>query len=367
MKAWQWSSSKGQLQERLTLNPEAPTQVAKNGLKRDHILIKVLSSSLNPADYKLPEGRLRLLFSLPAVPGMDFCGRVVALGSDVAAAAAAAATNMTDSTAAVTSNNDNNDNTNDPNQNHEPKISEGTIVFGVVPPFQQYGSLGEYVALPASMVGILPDGVDIDQAVTIGIAGETAHQNLLQGNLKAGDHIFINGGSSACGIYAIQIAKALGLQVTVSCSERNIEFVKGLGADEALDYTKEDLVVQLKEKGQVFDFISDMIGEPSSLYLESHHFLKPGKLFSQVTIDSPWPIVRGLLLPSFLGGGKRKWRFVVCAPNKEHLNQVASWIQNGKIKVPYDSVWDFEDVPKAFEKMRTKRARGKIVIHMSKE
>jgi NADPH:quinone reductase-like Zn-dependent oxidoreductase len=99
----------------------------------------------------------------------------------------------------------------------------------------------------------LPEGVNPDDAATIGIAGETAYRSIVP-NVQTGDRVFINGGSSGTGTFGIQIAKLLGCHVTVSCSTSAIELCKELGADEVFDYTKTDLIAELIESGKTEPF-----------------------------------------------------------------------------------------------------------------
>ncbi|KAL1983737.1 hypothetical protein VTN96DRAFT_9909 [Rasamsonia emersonii] len=333
MKAWLWTDATGGLEKNLYRSDSAtrPGQT----LHKDQVLVQVISTSLNPADYKVPEMGLvlKLAVSTPASPGLDFCGRVVATGPAVAA------------------------------EGHN-GMKPGQLVFGCLNPPLQFGALAEYVVCPSSVLVPLPEGVDPDHAATIGIAGQTSYQ-VIQPQVSEGDHVFINGGSGGCGIYAIQIAKTLGCHVTVTCSTRNIELCKDLGADEVIDYTATDVVQTLKHKGPVFSLVVDMIGTPDDLYRESHHFLLPGKPFVQVGVASMVTAADRLLRPRLLGGGQRPYQVVLFKNRQDHLRQLGEWIQQGKIRVVLDSTFEFDDAVKAFEKLRTQRARGKIVVHVS--
>jgi len=330
MQAWLWTSTSGGLEKNLRLEEAAapPGQT----LREDEVFIQVISASLNPADYKVPElGFIaHLAISTPATPGIDFCGRVIATGSAV--------------------------------QGYE----QGQLVYGCLGRPVKFGALAEYVMISVSQVALLPSGVDPDHAASIGVAAQTAYQSI-QPFVSAGDHIFINGGSGGCGIFAIQIAKILGCHVTVSCSTRNLQFCRDLGADEVIDYTSVDIAQTLKEKGQVFNLVVDHIGAPANLYQECHHFLAPGKSFVQVGADSILTFVNRLLRPSLLGGGKRWYRILIFKNDKSQLIQIGQWIREGKITVSVDSTFEFEDVVWAFKKLKTQRTRGKIVIHVSEK
>lgn len=330
MKAWFWTSTSGGLENNIRLEEAAPP--SGQTLRKDQVLIQVISAALNPADYKLPElGYLvQLTIGTPATPGIDFCGRVVATGSAV--------------------------------QGYE----QGRLVYGCLERPVKFGALAEYTVSSVSQIALLPSGVDLDHAASIGVAAQTAYQSI-QPHVRAGDHIFINGGSGGCGIFAIQFAKILGCHVTVSCSTRNIQFCRDLGADEVIDYTSVDIVQALKEKGQVFNLVVDHIASPANLYRECHHFLAPGKRFVQVGTGSLLTVLNRLLRPSLLGGGKRPYRVLMFKNVKSQLTQIGQWIHEGKVTVPVDSTFEFEDTVQAFKKLRTQRVRGKIVIHVSKK
>jgi NADPH:quinone reductase-like Zn-dependent oxidoreductase len=145
-------------------------------------LIQVHVASLNPVDYKLPELPIvgRMAFSKPATPGLDFSGKVVEAGPDC-------------------------------------HLKVGQMVYGKVEPSQAVGTLGEYIIGSKAGTIALPDGVDVEQASTLGVCGLVTYQALAP-NVKAGDRVFINGGSGGTGTFAVQIAKALGCHVTTTCS-----------------------------------------------------------------------------------------------------------------------------------------------------
>lgn len=327
MKAWLYSSTTNGLEKNLNFDASARAPAVHG----NNVLVQVLSASLNPADFKVPEMGLvarRLVIGTPASPGMDFCGRVV--GGNATA------------------------------------FSPGQLVYGCLSRPSQFGSLGEYLVASADLLAHVPEGVEVDHAAAIGIAGQTAYQSLA-GYVSAGEKVFINGGSGGCGIFAIQIAKEMGCHVTTTCSTKNVEFCRGLGADEVLDYSvEEDLVATLRERGVVFDHIVDHIGYPAPLYRESHHFLAPGKAFVQVGASAMSTFVDRLVWPGFLGGGKRKYVIFFFKNTREDLVKIGEWVQKGAVKIQLDTAFEFEDAIQAFDKLRSGRARGKIVVHVAK-
>jgi NADPH:quinone reductase-like Zn-dependent oxidoreductase len=183
--------------------------------------------------------------------------------------------------------------------------------------------------------------------------------------VKKGDKVFINGGSGGCGVYGIQIAKAIGCYVATSCSSRNVELCKSLGADQVVDYTKQKPAEALQ--GQGFDHVVDNVGNDLSLYSRSHEYTRPGAVYIQVASDlSLQSAVQGFTtkLPSFLGGGQRRREGILAQLRYDDLKQIGEWMEEGKIKAVIDQRFKFEEAPKAFEKLKTGRARGKIVVEV---
>lgn len=327
MKAWLYSSTTGGLQKNLHINPLARAPPAPQGRE---LMVEVISAALNPADLKLPElgFPMRMFIGMPATPGMDFCGRVVATG---------------------------------PLAQH---WKQGQLVFGCSARPVKFGSLAEYLLTTTENIALVPAGVKEDHAAALGVAGQTAYQSL-QPHVKSGDRVLINGGSGGCGVFAIQIAKQMGCKVTATCSTKNMELCLRVGADEVIDYTaEEDLVGTLVQRGVAFDCIVDHVGLPSALYYQCHHFLKEDGAFVQVGAVAFTTIALRALWPTFLGGGRRKYVIVGFKPDRKQLEQLGEWLEDGTIQVQLDSVHEFNDAVQAFDRLRSGHARGKIVVHV---
>jgi NADPH:quinone reductase-like Zn-dependent oxidoreductase len=340
MKAWQYTNARGCLEKNLHLT-SAATLPRPPVPGSDDVMIEVISMALNPADYELTELPLvtRLLVRKPASPGLDFCGRVVS---------------CTDGSSG---------------SSRFHALTPGELVFGRLDFPYQHGTLGQFIKAPRSGVVSLPAGVHVDQAAGISTAALTAYQSLVP-YVKNGDRVFINGGSGGVGIFAIQIAKILGCHVVVSCSGANAQLCKDLGADEVIDYTISDISQTLKSRGQVFDLLVDNVSRPYDLYKASDHFLQGKTPFIQVaaaddSLRAVWSMVPRWLLPRILGGGKHPWRLLMVQNSVEELARIGEWVREGKMKVILDSVFDFKDAPKAFERLRTHRARGKVVVNVT--
>ncbi|KAF3069867.1 Zinc-type alcohol dehydrogenase-like protein C16A3.02c [Daldinia childiae] len=333
MRAWVYTSTRGGIEKNLQLTNDAPLPFHPP-LPNDAILVKVHYSSLNPADYKFPELGLamRALVPTPASPGMDFSGVVAQLGD------------------AVNSN-----------------FRIGDKVFGRIAP-NRHGTLGEYVSARLDGCAAVPAGLSLKDASCIGTAAQTAYQCIAP-NVKPGDKIFVNGGSGGTGTFGIQIAKALGCHVTATCSAKNAELCRSLGADEIIDYTTENVSQVLKAKGQVYQLVVDNVGTPTDLHRVADHFLLPDGKFVQIggefSVANVTTVLSRQFLPSFLGGGKRKWQYLITNNTHADLEQIAKWMSEGKVKAVIDEVFQYEDVPKAFEKLRKGRTKGKIVIESS--
>lgn len=332
MRAWLYSATSGGIEKNLKLSEAIVKPVSK-----DQVLVKVHSASLNPVDYKLPEvGMLaRLAVSTPAAPGLDFSGTIAEVGDNVKAADA---------------------------------FRVGEKVFGRVPP-QQYGALAEFIAVKSSEIASLPEGVSEGDASAVGTAGLTAYQSIAP-YVKTGDKVFINGGSGGTGTFGIQIAKALGCHVTTTCSSKNVELVKRLGADEVIDYTNANVTEVMKSKGQIFNHAVDNVGRPADLYKAADQYLVPEGKFVQVgaevSVSAMSSLASRSLVPSFLGGGKRSFQVMACQTKHDDLVHIGKLMQEGKVKAIIDETFEYKDAPRAFEKLKTGRSRGNIVVNVSK-
>ena len=331
MKAWQYDSVVGGLEKNLKINDTA----AQPTIGDDEILVEVHAMALNPVDYKVTEGGMPLtLVGSQCIPGADFCGKVAKTGKKL------------------------------------DSFQIGEWVFGAKVGAISNGSLAQYISVSKESLATLPKDVRVDDAATIGIVGLTEIQ-AIKPYVKAGDKVFINGGSGGTGVYGIQIAKALGCHVTTTCSTANVELCKSLGADEVIDYKNTNIVEALAAKGQIFQLVVDNVGTPADLYKQSASYLLPNGKFVQVGASSGFAslvqIGSNFLLPGFLGGGKRSYQMLITKTSSRDLKELGVWMKEGKIKAVLDEVFDWEDAPKAFEKLKTGRSKGKIVIHVEQD
>lgn len=341
-RAWIYNNGTGGLEKSLS-RTETASPPPKSALSPNSVLVQVLYMSINPADYKLAELGLlaRPLISPPASPGMDFSGRVVLAGEAMGA------------------------------------YRPGQLVYGRVDP-NKYGTLAEYIVVKnGDGIAHVPEGLETKMAefASVGTGGLTAWQAIrpyLPDNAKDAK-IFINGGSGGVGTFAIQIGKALGCHVTATCSGANVELCRSLGADEVIDYKTQDVSQVLKSQGKVFQLVVDNIGcspaKEEDLYVAANTFMKDDGHFIQIgggaSKDMAKAMVRRSLVPGFLGGGKRRWKFITTAQSHADLESIGGLMKSGAVKAVLDEVFTFDNAPQAFEKLKTGRTKGKIVIKVA--
>ncbi|KAF9873059.1 zinc alcohol dehydrogenase [Colletotrichum karsti] len=333
MRIWQYSTLDRNLEDCLTLKEDAPIP-SKSSLRKNELLVEVISASLNPADYKVPATPVigRLMVSRPATPGMDFCGRVAGKHPSNTA------------------------------------FEEGQIVFGGLAMINQRGVLGQFIVIDGAVCAPLPKGIDPDQGASVGTAATTAYQSLMPDKLKPGAKVFINGGSGGTGTWGIQIAKALGAEVVTTCSTANVDLCRQLGADEVIDYKTEDVLTNLKARGNVFDLVIDNVGSTAGLYDNCSRYLKKGGTFvlvgvgPNVTLSGIFWTLAKQVRPTILGGGG--FYFVQQKNTTEYFQRLGKWMTEAKMKAVIDSEFAFEDVPEAYRKLREGRTKGKIVVHV---
>ncbi|KAF3048666.1 hypothetical protein E8E11_002536 [Didymella keratinophila] len=328
MKAWQYDGVP--VEKNLRIN-DAATQPTISDLE---VLVEVHAMALNPVDYKVTESAPLTALGLKCIPGADFCGKVAKTGIKV------------------------------------DSFQIGEWVFGAKVGAISNGTLGQYVSVSQDMLTSLPSGIEVEDAASVGIVGLTQYQ-AIKPNIKAGDKVFINGGSGGTGVYGIQIAKALGCHVTTTCSTGNVKLCESLGADEVIDYKNANIIETLAGKGPVFQLAVDNVGSSADLYKQSASFLVPNGKFVQVgaspSLGGFAQITSNLLVPGFLGGGKRSYQMLMTKAVPDDLKQLGVLMREGKVKAVLDEVFDWEDAPKAFEKLKTGRSKGKLVIRIKQD
>jgi len=163
----------------------------------------------------------------------------------------------------------------------------------------------------------------------------------------------------------------VGCHVTTSCSTTNIELCKSLGADRVVDYKKESVVEALLASGYRFNHAVDNVGTQKEVVWRSHEYMKPGSTYmavgGEISFASITDSLKRKLVPGFLGGLKRNVVGFWPTPKPEDLQLIGEWMNIGKVKAVIDQKFLFEEAPQAFERLKTGRARGKIVVDVALE
>lgn len=280
---------------------------------------------------------------------------------------------------------------------NESQFSNGDQVVGLISTAVQrsthQGALSQYVFLPASQLVLKPSNQSFSSAAGIPTVGQTALQALRPAGFdvlryRRGHNegttpktIFVNGGSTSVGIYTIQIAKSMGLRVVASASGRNEAFVRGLGADEFIDYTTEPPHVYLTRNSPtpLFSLVLDAAAliDPS-LYRHSEGFIDKSGMFISV---GPWPFGRGwkagllgtmkylwaVLQPGWAGGVKRSWKMITVTRRQADLQKLCEMVEAGTVRPVTDSTYDFNDVLDAYNQLMGGHVVGKVVVNVIPE
>jgi NADPH:quinone reductase-like Zn-dependent oxidoreductase len=289
------------------------------------VLIRVHAAGVNPVDWKIRRGMLRPLLWLrfPIILGFDVAGVVEEAGPGVN------------------------------------RFRPGDPVFALLHPRRHGpGGYAGYAVAPDSAVARKPDALGFEEAASLPVAALTALQSLRDlGRLPAGGSALINGASGGVGVFAVQLARALGAaRVTGVCGPNNVELVRGLGADTVIDYTREDFT---RRPGRV-DVILDAVAKSS--FGACRRILGPRGTYV-TTLPMPGALLWGALLPvaGLLGYGKRA-KFVAAHPRGSDLEFLARLADEGKLRPVIDRVFPFEQAREAHDFSATERARGKIVL-----
>lgn len=296
------------------------------------ILVQVRAASANPLDWHYLRGTPYLMrldggVRKPHDPrvGTDFAGVIAAVGAKVT------------------------------------EFKPGDEVFGV-----GNGSFGEYVLAYEKRIALKPAGIGFDQAAAIPIAAVTALQSLRdKGRLAAGQKVLINGASGGVGSFAVQIADLLGAEVTGVCSTRNIELVRGLGADHVIDYKHDDFT-----QGEArYDLIVDNVGIHG--LTDMRRVLKPQGILVLVGGGGPdagnWigPVARplkALFLSPFVD---QDMSMLLAEVTREDLTYLGGLVESGRIRTVIDRSYPLAEVPAAIRYLEEGRARGKVIIQVA--
>ena len=296
------------------------------------ILIKVRAAALNPLDWHMMRGKPYIMRAMGGALQRPKTARTV--GVDVAGVVEAVGKLVT-------------------------KFEPGDWVFGDV--FgTRCGAVAEYTCAPESKFVTKPHRLTFEQAAAVPVAGFTALQGLRdKARVRPGEKVLINGAAGGVGTFAVQIAKALGAEVTGVCGTRNVEMVRSLGADHAIDYTKEDFT----KGAERYDAILDAVGNRS--LSDMKRALKPkGACVVVAGPDGKWlgPLVRFIQAPALSPFGSQKLTPLIANPNTEDLTILREMIELGKVTPVIDRCYSFEETPAAMRYLEEGHARGKVIV-----
>lgn len=234
------------------------------------------------------------------------------------------------------------------------KFKPGDEVFGTC-----RGSFAEYVAADENNLALKPANVSFEAAAAVPIAALTALQGLRKGRIQLGQKVLIYGASGGVGMFAVQIAKSFGAEVTAVCSTRNLDMVRSIGADHVIDYTREDFI----RDGQRFDLILAVNGYRS--LFAYRRALTPTGIYV-VAGGSMAQIFQGMLLGPLVSRaeGKRLGSMGVAKVTHEDLATLAGLLEAGKIAPVIDRCYPLDDAAGAIRTLIKEHAQGKVVITM---
>ena len=304
------------------------------------VLVQVHAASVNPLDSKIRDGAFKqiLPYRLPLVLGNDVAGVVTRIGANVR------------------------------------RFKPGDEVYAR-PDKDRIGTFAEYIAMDEADVALKPSNLSMEEAASIPLVALTAWQALVEiAQLKKGRKVLIHAGSGGVGTLAIQLARHLGATVATTTSEANVDLVKSLGADIAIDYKKDSFEKRLRG----YDVVLNSLGKDT--LKKSVSVLKPGGRLISISgppdaqfakaNGSSWFLRQVVRLLSFAIRNKARrqgatYAFLFMRANGGQLSKITALIEAGAIRPVIDRVFPFEETNEALAYSETGRAKGKIVIQIT--
>ena len=304
-------------------------EIDKPAIEDDQVLIRVRATSVNPYDWHMMTGTpyiarisAGLLKPKQATPGVDVAGKIESVGKNVT------------------------------------QFQPGDEVFGGSP-----GAFAEYARAREEGIVLKPANLTYEQAAAVTLAGLTALQGLRdKGGIQPGHKVLINGASGGIGTLAVQIAKALGAEVTGVCSTRNVDMVRSIGADHVVDYTTEDFT----GRGEHYDLFLDLVGDRS--LFECGDVLTPDGIY--VAVSGPkknrllGPLMRTLRLLLVSRFGSHKMVGMLTSRSQEDLLYLRDLLETGKVTPVIDRQYGLTEAAEAMRHQGQGHAQGKTVITM---
>lgn len=306
-------------------------EVEKPTPQDNEVLVRIYATSVNTAEWYFVHGtpflvRLMsggILKPKRTIPGADIAGRVEAVGKGIT------------------------------------HFKPGDEVFGNLSD-AGWGAFAEYVTVPEEAIALKPATITFEEAGSVPLAGVTALQGLRnKGKIQSGQKVLITGAGGGVGVFAVQIAKALGAQVTAVCSTKKLDMVRSIGADRVIDYTKEDFT----KNGQRYDLILDIAAyRPMSDY---KRILTPKGIYVLVG-GALGRIYNGLLFGPFMSMfGSQKMTNLSAKPDQQDLIFLKELFEAGKIVPVIDKCYPLAQTGDALHYFNRAHPHGKVVISLS--
>ncbi len=284
------------------------------------VKIKALASSINPIDFKVRRGDLKLIIrkNFPIVLGHDFAGEVVELGSA------------------------------------HSSFTLGQKVYGMNSA-SAMGAYAGHVTLHEDRLAPAPESIPLKEAAVIPLAGLTALQALRDhGKLRKKQQVLINGASGGVGSFAVQIAKIMGAEVTGVCSGKNTEIVKKLGADSVMDYTRQSI----EKLPNQYDLVFDAVAKSSyprcrSILKKSGHYV--------TTLPGPSAFFWSWLTKFSHQSAHTMW----VRPNRKDLEVLRNYVDNEGLRPLIEKTYNHDQLADAMRHAESDRTVGKLLIRLN--
>ncbi|WP_342543878.1 NADP-dependent oxidoreductase [Lysinibacillus sp. FSL W7-1291] len=319
---------------------KAPMQLAEiptPEIGEYEILAEIHAASINPIDFKIRDGKVKLLiqYKMPLILGNDFSGVVVKVGTKVT------------------------------------RFKVGDEIYAR-PRKSKIGTFAEFIAIHEDDIALKPKNLSFEEAASIPLVGLTSYQALHDiMHLQKGQKILIHAGSGGVGTFAIQLAKVMGATVATTASEAGANLVTSLGADEVINYKTEKFEEILGNYDAVFDTLGGETLEKSFGIIKNGGKIvsvsgMPNARFAKENGSGFFKTLLFSAASYKLTALEKKhhaqYSFLFMKPSGDQLRIIADYIESGKIKPIIDRTFTFEEAQKAMEYAESGRAKGKIIV-----
>jgi NADPH:quinone reductase-like Zn-dependent oxidoreductase len=298
---------------------------------RDEVLVRVRATSVQPFDWHLMRGQpnvARLMggplgLRRPKIDilGADLAGQVEAVGGDVT------------------------------------EFRPGDEVYAM----SKRDGFSQYACVKAAELAPKPKNLTFEQAAAVPLAANTA-LIALQGRVQPGMRVLVDGASGGVGTFAVQLAKAFGAKVTGVCGSRNVDLVRSIGADEVIDYSKQDFTLL----GQRYDIMLDIAGSHS--VIACRQVLTRKGIYVVIGgkggrwIQPAGHMMAAAVISPFVSQTMASADVVACTENKRNLMTLTELIEDGKVTPVIDRTYSFKEIPEAIRYQEEGHSSGKVVI-----